>query len=235
MKYFSSLLLFSCFALTVAGQNHFVGVKGGYSWTNIATNAFAIHETQPGFSAGLTYDFVTKKKLSFGAELLYDRRGYTNELIFTDNQGNPTGEKYSIPTYYNYFALPLKFGYSVGKKFFGFASISVCPALLQKATVTVPLFTYNSPDVTYRGDSTVVLTNPSKFDISGLAEIGCGYQITNRFTVATSFRYQYSFTSLTNENYFKNYYINNYGMTLSLGIKYNLSYKSQTETAPTTK
>jgi hypothetical protein len=233
MKFFATLLLFPFFALTVSGQDNFIGIKGGYSLTNIATNAFAIHETQPGFSFGLTYDFVTKKNLLFGAEFLYEKRGYTNELIFTDNQGNPTGEKYSIPIHYIYFALPIKFGYSVGKKFFGFASIGVCPALLQKATVTYPTFNY--PEGTYKGDTTYFFSNPSEFDISGLAEIGCGYSITNRFTIATSFRYQYSFTSLTDENYFKNYYINNYGMTLRLGIKFNLTYKSQTKTAPTTQ
>lgn len=235
MKYFFSLFLFSCFSLTLAGQNYFIGLKGGYSWTNIATNVFSIHETQPGFSVGLTYDIVTKKKLSFGAEFLYDKRGYTNELIFTDVIGNPTGEKYSIPTHYNYFSFPLKFGYGGGSNFFGFTSIGVCPALLQKATITLPLFSYNFSDITHRGDSTVVLTKPSKFDISGLAEIGCGYKITNRFVGTISFRYQYSFTSLTNENYFKNYYINNYGMTLSLGMKYNLAYKSPGANEPTTK
>lgn len=90
----ASLLFFLCFTLTATGQSHFIGVKGGYSWTNIATDAFAIHKTQPGFSFGLTYDFVTGKKFSFGSELLYEKRGYTNELIITDDQGNPIGQNW---------------------------------------------------------------------------------------------------------------------------------------------
>ena len=235
MKYITSLLLCSCFALNVVGQSHFIGVKSGYSWTNIATDAFAIHKTQPGFSFGLTYDFVTGKKFSFGSELLYEKRGYTNAFIITDDQGNPTGQKYSFSTHYNYFTVPLKFGYSVGNRFFGFASIGVCPAVLLSATMTVPVFTINGPFLSYEGDSTLTFSDPSKFDFSALAEMGCGYTITNSFAVTTSFRYQYSFTSLTNENYFNDYYINNYGMTLSLGIKYNLSHKLQLETAPTTE
>lgn len=231
----ASLLFFLCFTLTATGQSHFIGAKGGYSWTNIATDAFAIHKTQPGFSFGLTYDFVTGKKFSFGSELLYEKRGYTNELIITDDQGNPTGQNYSFSTHYNYFTVPLKFGYSVGNKFFGFASIGVCPAVLLSATMTVPVFTINGPFLSYEGDSTLTLSDPSKFDFSALAEMGCGYTITNSFAVTATFRYQYSFTSLTNENYFNDYYINNYGMTLSVGFKYNLSNKSQLKSSPGTE
>jgi hypothetical protein len=218
----------------MVGQNHFIGIKGGYSWTNIATDAFEIHKTQAGFSTGLTYDFVAKKKFSFSAELLYEQRGFIDELILT-TQWNPSGEKYSVPFHFNYFALPLKFGWGFGNKFFGFANIGVSPAMLQKATATLPVFNYNPPNLIHKEDSTVVLTNPSEFDISGLAEVGCGYKISKKFTVTTSLRYQYSFTSITNKNFYKDYYMNHYQMTLSLSIKYNLSFKSQSETVPPTK
>lgn len=227
-----SLLFFLCFTLTATGQSHFIGAKGGYSWTNIATDAFAIHKTQPGFSFGLTYDFVTGKKFSFSSELLYEKRGYTSEFIITNDQGNPTGQMYSFSTHYNYFTVPVKFGYSVGNRFFGFAGIGVCPAVRLSATMTVPVFTINGPYLSYEGDSTMSLSNPSKFDFGALTEIGCGYTITNSFTITTSFRYQYSFTSLTNENYFKDYYIKNYGMTLSVGMRYNLSHKLHAEIIP---
>jgi hypothetical protein len=226
MKNIISLFLLNFFFLFTFGQTQFIGFKGGYSLTNISTNAFDVHETQPGFSIGITYDYETKNKITFGTEFLYESRGYKNEIIFTDNQGNPTGVKYPTPNHYNYFALPLKFGYKFGDKFFVLANIGVAPALLQKATITFPLFNY--PSITYIGDTTVIFTNPSKFDISGFVEIGCGYQISNRFSVVSSFRYQYSFTSMTNDNYFKNYYINNYGTTLSLGIKYILPSKAKT-------
>jgi hypothetical protein len=235
MKYFKSLLLFSCFAVPVAGQNHLIGIKGGYSWTNISTDAFPNHETLRGFAAGLTYDYITRKKFSLGAELLYDQRGYKDELIFTDEHGNQIGEKYAVPVHYNYLSLPLKLGYIMGNNFFGFANIGFCPALLQKVTATIPLFTYSAPDLIYRGDSTIEIKGPSKFDLGGFVEIGCGYKIKNRFTFVAAFRSQYSFTSMTNEDFFRYYYIRHYGMTLSLGIKYNLSHRSLPESAATIK
>jgi Outer membrane protein beta-barrel domain len=230
MKYFTSLLLCSFYTFTTSGQNHFIGVKGGYGWMNASMNLFTETKTQPGFAAGLTYEFQTKKKISLGAELLYERRGFINEILFSDIQGNLTGEKYPTHYRYDYFSLPLKVGYTIGNKFFGFGNIGVCPAILSQASWKLPTF---HADMTQRGDTIIYFTEkPSKFNIAGLAEIGCGYKISNHFSIATSFRFQYSFSSLTNDNYFKNYYIRHRGMILSLAIKYNLSYKSQTTEEP---
>ncbi len=80
--------------MNAVGQNHHVGVRGGPNISNINPSNFTIqHEYRLGFSAGFSYEYLFKKHFWVGADFIYNQRGFTNKIIFTDDLGNPTSEK----------------------------------------------------------------------------------------------------------------------------------------------
>lgn len=212
------LFILTISALKVAGQNHLIGVKGGVNSTNITSSNFlSQNNSRTGLTAGLTYEFLIKKHFSIGADLIYNQRGFTNDLIFTDNLGNPTGEKYTTKFNYDYVSLPIKTGFNIGTNLYGFTNIGLIPSLLVDAKTTTPTF---DTDAKFTGNETFDVTNRvSKFDFAGLVEIGGGYKFKGRYWLFTSFSYQHSFTTITNSEYFANSKIRHNGMTLTIGLK----------------
>jgi len=216
------LIILTITAFNLAGQNHFIGVKGGFNMTNITTSNFIDqNDYRTGLSSGLTYEYLFKEHFSVGADLIYNQRGFTNDIIFTDDLGNPTGEKYVTRYDYDYVSLPLNIGFNIGNKFYGFTNIGVIPSLLADAKTTSPTF---NTDREFTGNETFDFTSQvTKFDLAGFAEIGGGYKFKNRFWLFTSFSYQYSFTTITNSEYFANSKVRHNGMTLKIGLKYALT------------
>lgn len=212
------LIILAISTLKVAGQNHFLGVKGGANSTNITSINFSSqNDARTGLTAGLTYEFLIKKHFSIGADLIYNQRGFTDDLIFTDNLGNPTFEKYKIKFNYDYISLPVKTGFNIGTKLFGFTNIGVIPSLLVDAKTIAPTF---DTDGKLTGKETFDVTNQvSKFDFAGLVEIGGGYKLNGRYWLFTSLSYQYSLTTITNSDYFANSKIRHNGMNLTIGLK----------------
>ena len=212
------LIVLTITTLKVAGQNHIVGVKGGVNWTNISQNNFVSqHDNRTGLFAGLTYEYLFNKHFLIGADLIYNQRGFTNDIVFTDNLGNPTGEKYTAKFNYDYVSLPIKAGFNIGNKIYGFTNIGVVPSLLVDAKTISP--TFNTVGKVTGNETIDVTSRVTKFDFAGLAEIGGGYKFKNRYWLFTSVAYQYSFTAITNSEYFSNSKIRHNGMTLSIGLK----------------
>ncbi len=216
------LIILTISTLKVAGQNHLIGVKGGANSTNITSSIFLSQsESRTGLTAGLTYEFLFKKHFSIGVDLIYNQRGFTDDLVFTDNLGNPTGEKYKTKFNYDYISLPIKTGFNIGTKLFGFTNIGVIPSLLVDAKTIAPAF---DTDGKFTKNETFDVTNRvSKFDFAGLVEIGGGYKLNGGYWLFTSFSYQYSLTTITNSNYFANNKIRHNGMNLTIGLKCTLT------------
>ena len=212
------LTILTIASLNVSGQNHLLGVKGGVSWTNItATNFISDNHYRTGLAIGLTYDYIFKKHFSTGADIIYNQFGFTNDLIFTDDLGNPTGGKATIKFNYDYISIPLKVGFNYGKTVYGFANIGLTPSILVDAKTITPTIDFNWTIIP--GETYNVTSKVNKFDIGGLVEIGGGYKFKDRYWLFTSFSYQHSFTTITNSDYFANSKIRHYGMTLNLGLK----------------
>lgn len=212
--------LFIFITVTVSGQNHLVGVKTGCNWSNTVNSNFGKTNFKPGFSGGLTYDYLFKSYFSTGADILFENRGFKDMVIFTDQNGSPLAEttfKYN----YNYISIPLKIGFHYGKKFYGFANLAVLPSLLINSNVI-------SPVVDIHGrvgeDQKINVTKSvSKFNIGALAEIGGGYKFKERYWLFLSFQYQHHFLSVTNSGYFRFSKIYPYAMVLNLGFQYALT------------
>ena len=92
--------------MSVSGQNHFVGIKSGVSWTNI--NSDNNNDSRIGFSAGLSYELFLKEHFSFGADIIYNQRGFSNTITFRDEYGNATGQKGTFKSNYDYLSIPIK-------------------------------------------------------------------------------------------------------------------------------
>jgi hypothetical protein len=219
------LLFLSIITLTASGQFHLLGFKGGASWTNVkASNFINNRNDRTGLAIGLTYDFNFKRHFTLGADIVYNQRGFTNEMIFSNNQGNPTGRKETnepIRFNYDYVSMPLKVGFNYGNTVYVFTTIGLTPSIIVEAKTITPTIDFNRTIIF--GETSNVTGRVNKFDIGGLIEIGGGYKFKSRYWVFTSFSYQHGFTTITNSNYFKNSKIRHYGMTLNLGLKYALT------------
>jgi hypothetical protein len=223
------LLFLTIATINIYGQNHYIGIKCGASRTQVKDDNFTESKSfkrgfRTGLSFGLTYDYLFKKYFNAGADIIYNQRGFTNDIIFTDDLGNPTGKILKTKLNYDYVTIPLKVGFNYGKTIYGFINIYVTPSILIDAKTVTPTADY----IQIQGNiiPSVKSPNPNnanKFDIGGLFDIGCGYKFKERFWLFTSLSYQQSFTTITNSKYFANREIMHYGMTLNLGLKFALT------------
>jgi hypothetical protein len=200
------------------GQNHFLGMQGGINLTNVnSSNFMSNNDNRTGFNGGLTYQYYLNERFNLGIDLLYFQRGFTNDIVFTDEFGNPTGESATSEFNYDYLSLPLKGGIVIGDKFSGFANLGIIPSFLLDAKTITPAIEGFQEETTNN-----VTDRVTKFDMGGLVEIGANYKITPDFLLSATFGYQHSFTSITNDNYFSNGEVRHCGMVLSIGLKYAL-------------
>lgn len=214
------ILLTTC-SMSVSAQS-FVGIKGGLSFTNVSSsNFFEDTGSLKRFSGGFTYEYFLTEKRALGVDLIMNQRGFISELVFTDNQANPTGKKVAIDFTYTYLSLPIKTGLYFGQTFRAFSNIGVVPSVLTRAKTIVPAYTIDGVDDP--GSTVDVTEQVNRFDFAGLLEIGGNYKATDKLWIVSSFICQYSFTTLTNANYFSESKVRHYGLTLSFGVKYRVS------------
>jgi len=148
-----------------------------------------------GFSGGLTYEYLHSKYFSFGTDIIYNQRGFKTDINLLDNY-IPTGEKEISKYNYDYISFPIKTGFNIGHKFYGFGYIGIIPSLLVKANVMKNKF--NVAGGVIRSEIIDLKHSASKFDMAELFEIGGGYKIKGKYWLFTSFSYQQSFTTSTN-------------------------------------
>ena len=157
-----------------------------------------------------------------GVDLLYDQRGFINSADFKDS--DDTSQRITNHYKINYISIPVRTGFRIGKKAYGFANIGLVPAILLEAQSTTAI---GNPDGSNVETETYNLTeNTQKFDFAGLVEIGAGLTI-NRSRIFTSFIYKHSFTNYYLGAYGISEESRHYGMNLSVGIQYALSRQIQ--------
>ena len=214
------IIILTLTTLNVVGQNHLIGIKGSTNWTNISSSdIFSGTDYRTGLSGGLTYEYLFRTHLSLGVDLIYNQRGFTDNVTIMDNQGIPTGDKAKYK--YDYVSIPFKTGYNIGNTFYSFANIGLIPSLL----VNAKLFSYKiEADGKVVGSDVLDMTNEvTKFDLAGLFEIGGGYKFKNGYWLFSSIGYQQSFTTITNSEYFANSKIRHNGINFTIGLKYALT------------
>lgn len=200
------------------GQNHYLGVKSGINISNVEYAISIKTDKRIGFSGGLTYEYEINQNYNFGIDFLYSERGFMSTSIFTDDKGNPTGEKHTLELNYNYFLLPIKGGYSFGEKVIGFANIGLIPSYL------IDAYSYSPAIIGLAEETTTNLTNElSRFNLDGLLEIGAAFKFGKNFSAFTSIEYQYGLTPISKGgsesiNFFHRCF------SFSAGLKYALKH-----------
>jgi hypothetical protein len=217
MKFKHTLqVIFLLLTISGYGQNYFIGLKAGANFTNVKDDIFNDKVFKTGLCTGLTFDYLFGNRISLSADLLYTQKGFGNYFIFEDGIGGNglSGGRELVFFHYNYISIPAKIGYFVGGKFHGFGNIGLSPSYL-----------VNSKTVSENGNSINEKNKVAKFDLAGQIEMGCGYLFKERFNIYSSISFAHSFTYLSNQNYFESGNIRNYGITASLGLKYNFKRK----------
>lgn len=211
-------ILIIMISIPAFSQNHFFGIKGGVNLTNVnSTNFIKNNDYRTGYNSGLTYEYKLNDRYNLGVDLLYFQKGFTDDIIFTDEFGNTIGEKATSKFNYDYLSLPLRGGIEIGDKFSAFANLGIVPSLLVDAKTIIPGLEGYAEETTYD-----VKDGIKKFDLGGLVEIGASYNLTTDFLLSATIGYQHSFTSIATDNYFSDSEIRHYGMALSIGLKYAL-------------
>src|SRR5687767_10951891 len=107
MKKTAFVFLILLTALPAFAQKNLFGIRAGYSRNN-TWPSFMMYQREPrhGFTVGFSYERLICQKLTAGADLLYQQRGFIMPFPYA-----PKHMIY-IPWYFNfdYIALPLKIG-----------------------------------------------------------------------------------------------------------------------------
>lgn len=209
-------LLLAVLCLSATAQNHFIGVKIGSNFTNIITgdNILESADFKTGITGGITYEYVILKILHIGADLTYSQKGYKESVMFTDEIGNPLGEG-DITTSYNYFAIPVKAGVSLGHFISFVANLGVVPSFLIDAK--------NESEFPVSGNYEEDISDKvNNYDLAGLIELGASVKLAGRMVIFLNFSYEQSFTSLSTDDYHPDSEIRNYGFGADAGIRFAL-------------
>jgi hypothetical protein len=223
------LISFNLLFLKLEGQVNVLGVRTGLSQSNVKSTAISFpvqfkignsikYEKRNGTLLGLSYEHINRKHFSLGVEVNYNQRGISS-FVITDSIGYPIAESEKYPTdyNYNYFSIPVKVGYNLGKKIYGFVNLGVVSSILSNSFVETPIIGANGVLVKYEKND--ITNRVNKFDFAGIYEFGVGYKYKDKFWFYSSFENLRSFNSFSNLNYYNNHKIKHSLKVLSLGIK----------------
>jgi hypothetical protein len=220
MKHFTAIIILTFINLKVSGQGHSIGIIGGASSSNVSSKSFPSNNgSRQAFTGGLTYSYVFKNHFTTGVDLISSQRGFTNDALLTDNTGNQVG-KITSEFNYNYIALPVKAGYTLGAKLYGFGNVGVIPSMLIKAETISPKIDGNG--VVTSHETFDITDQVNKIDIAGLVQIGAGFNFHKNIGLFSTLGYQRSITTFTSSEYFTNYNIRHNVVSLCLGVKSKL-------------
>jgi len=210
-----SILLLS---IPVFGQKSYIGIKAGPSLTNVFADDYSVNnDPRIGYTGGLTYEHGFFEHFNLELDLLYAQRGFKNDIIFTDQYGEPTGEVYTTHFDYDYLTLPIKGSFTFGGKLNGFVSAGIVSSFLTKAKIRTPGFGIGG----FSEDSDDT-DHVNRFDFGGIAEIGGSVLIKEQFKLFMLFAYQQSFTSIKSDTYYYPSGARHFGMNICLGFKYKI-------------
>ena len=78
------LITFSTYA-----QNHFIGIVAGTSWMSVGgkANYFKDTNARSELTFGISYENRLKQNFLIGADLMYYRKGFSNDILYVDDDG----------------------------------------------------------------------------------------------------------------------------------------------------
>ena len=215
------IIVFILLSSIAFGQNHFLGVQGGGSITNItAKEDFNDTGMRTGFSGGISYTLKISKKYQLGVNALYSQFGFTDDIILTDDIGAYLGKEINKFNY-DYLSIPLKMGYVMGNKVRVIPRIGIVPSFLLDAKTIVPYFDSNGNIVSHK--TLDVKDDVSKFDFGGMIELGFENRLSDNILFCLDLNYKHSVTTFSNSDYFDGLNMRHFGFSVVVGLKYLLN------------
>lgn len=208
-------------AFSVSAQQS-IGIQAGAGIGRVRSDIFqnsgGVHLR---LNFGATYERLVSRHLTVGADLLYQQRGFRDQVTLIDIDGQPTGTA-KVPFNYNYIALPLKVGIRSSGSSFGYVRAGLVPALLLNTFVKLP-------DPRTEGTQKYDLTDDyRRFDLAGLLEAGGGFPVADHLAFTGGLAFQYSLTSAS-----EGFGLRNYGLSLNFGLRYELKARKVAATPGT--
>jgi opacity protein-like surface antigen len=215
------LALSILFCFNAFSQDHFFGLTGGPNVTDaIHSDFLESTDYEFGFVAGFNYQYRLNDKITIGANLLYEQRGFNSIVLYS--RADQFNSVYALTDFeYDYVTLPIKAGYrlNVTQKIYGFGNLGVAPGFLIKTSFKIPeLFSYNGGEPIEANHT----EEANRIDLAGLAEIGAGYQITEDILCYVLAKYQYSILSVSDVGYFERSEIHHHGISVMAGVSFRL-------------
>jgi len=134
---FLTAALLAAAILSSAQQNRITfGVEGGIGVANLSSdNAYYedIYESRTGYAAGIAFQYNFPKVISLRTGIMYELKGASSDITFTDNNGNVTGVVKTFDDL-DYLTIPLLLRATFGDKINFFVNAGPYYALLLKRT-----------------------------------------------------------------------------------------------------
>jgi hypothetical protein len=218
------LLTLGCFVLLAAAaygqKEQYLEVKVGVNAGNYTFKGTTFDpDTRNAFTAGIGYEYFITKQFSIGGGILYNPRGYTDEVTYRDDKNQVIGGG-KTTLRYNYVSVPIKAGFTSKGRTFLFANIALLPSFFVGGKAEFPQLDSNSKTVTMVSTK-LDSKDLRKVDVGGMIEAGGGYRL-KRCLLFLSLAYQRSFTPLTRNSPPKSVDLYNYGIALTAGMKCRL-------------
>jgi hypothetical protein len=225
MKKLILLLAASLFGPYLHAQTHLIGLRAGPAMTDARINITGLPKEQRfGFTAGVTYDYFIRERISVGADLMYQPGGFRRYFTLFDASGQAQEERLLIRNNFHYVALPLKVGVHTRTQTKVFVQAAMIPAFLVAANTHIPVGGSNQGQIIPPSKGSV-RESLQPFDLAARLELGMSHPFGDRWRAYGSFSAQHSVTSYlvrsspTQEPGFNNLLSFNLGLQYALGKK----------------
>jgi hypothetical protein len=193
-----------------AQSQHLIGLETSLQFSNISTNTnYSAYQYRTGIGGGLTYTYQLPLWWSFSTGILYNPRGFSQRILFTDETGKVIKEEDWVYGF-DYISIPLKLGVRFGaENVYGFVNIGNVTSILVNSyeTSSVPVHTHRpeSPSI----------------DFALIVEVGASYQINNKLQLSARLGMQQSFWVSSPNYHIKDKLLHN-SLGTTLALKYRL-------------
>lgn len=214
------VILFTFTTWEAVAQHHRVGVVGGAYRTGVTSGDFTDFRPQYRGGGGISYEYLLDKTMVIGANVLYARREFTDDLEVVADQEQDVSTDYR----YDYLSVPLKVGIYRSDDngiALGFVNVGLVPSLLLNATTDTPGFEVTGEVIP--AQMLDVTDQAAPFDLAGLVEFGVGAHVVGGLWWAVSATYQHSLTSITNDRYFDGTALRHNSIGINVAMKHLLN------------
>ena len=204
-------------------QSLTVGVKGGPTVSGILYSKFsppAGHKF--GFHAGVGLLKSISAHVDLGTEFMYEQRGYSQQYIYTNPQGEVMGNL-NVTYLFDYIALPFYVRFHTSKNIQLFLDLGLYPSYMVSARAISPRIDENGdlgPRKKYKMDP--FPSELKRFDFGALIGGGVEFKIRANTILNLNLRYNNGLISafdklIYNQNMFLN------SLNFSIGLNYKIS------------